>query len=139
MNLKALQEVCKVFKLIGYNISRNHPIVGEEAFTTKAGIHIDGLLKNPAVYLPFDPLKVVGIPFKIAITPHSGRAGIVYWITTHLPIDCLDLKRDPRVDEIYNEIQVMFEAGRTEPLSDDEIAELVAKHMPELARVCRNF
>jgi isopropylmalate/homocitrate/citramalate synthase len=133
MNLKALPEARRVFESMGHNTPRNQPIVGEETFATKAGIHIDGLLKNPAIYLPFDPLKVVGLPIKIEITPHSGRAGVVYWISTHLQVDCLDLKRDPRVDNICKEVSAMFEAGRTKPLSDAEMAELVAKHMPEYA------
>jgi isopropylmalate/homocitrate/citramalate synthase len=131
MNLKALPEARRVFELMGHTTPRNQPIVGEGTFATKAGIHIDGLLKNPAIYLPFDPLKVVGLPIKIEITPHSGRAGVVYWISTHLQVDCLDLKRDPRVDDIYKEVLAMFEAGRTKPLSDAEMARLVAKHMPE--------
>jgi isopropylmalate/homocitrate/citramalate synthase len=133
MNLKALPEARQVFESMGHNTPRNQPIVGEETFATKAGIHIDGLLKNPAIYLPFDPLKVVGLPIKIEITPHSGRAGVVYWISTHLQADCLDLKRDPRIDDICKEVLAMFEAGRTKPLSDAEMAELVAKHMPEYA------
>jgi hypothetical protein len=49
------------------------------------------------------------------------------------------LKRDLRVDEIYKEIQVMFLAGRTEPLSDAEMAELVAKPMPELEGAARRL
>jgi isopropylmalate/homocitrate/citramalate synthase len=133
MNLKALPEARMILDSIGYNAPRNMPIVGKDAFATKAGIHIDGLLKNPAVYLPFDPLKVLGVPIKVAVTPHSGRAGVVYWISTHLTADCLDLKRDPRIDDIYKEVLAMFEVGRKEPLSDAEMAELVAKHMPEHA------
>jgi isopropylmalate/homocitrate/citramalate synthase len=118
---------------MGYTVPPSQPLIGENAFATKAGIHIDGLLKNPAVYLPFDPQAVLGVPVKVAITPHSGRAGVAYWIATHLAVDCVELKSDPRVGAIYEEILKMFEGGRKEPLTDEEMAALVSKHMPELA------
>jgi len=88
-------------------------------------------MKNPEVYLPFNPVKVLGLPYSVAIAPYSGRAAVVLWIKNYLGYDGLS-KDDPRVVSIYNEIINYFNAtGRTEPLTDEEMATFVKKHFPE--------
>ena len=137
MNLRALGRIAALFESMGYEVPESQPLVGSRAFATKAGIHIDGLMKNPAVYLPFDPLEVLGVPIRVFITPHSGRAGIAYWISTKYGLSYSKLKSDPRVGAIYEAVLSMFDGGRVEPLSDEEMEELVAKYMPELRGVQR--
>jgi len=44
-----------VEKLTGIGIARNKAIVGENAFTHGAGIHVDGILKNPVTYEAINP------------------------------------------------------------------------------------
>lgn len=71
-----LLSLCKhVEKASGLGIPLNHPIVGENMFTHKSGIHVDGILKNPSLYEAFDPGKL-GITRKIALGKHSGKASI---------------------------------------------------------------
>lgn len=68
--------LCKhVEKASGLGIPLNHPIVGENMFTHKSGIHVDGVLKNPSLYEAFDPLKL-GMTRKIALGKHTGKASI---------------------------------------------------------------
>ena len=132
INLKALSRIPELFEKMGLKILDHYPIVGRNAFRTKAGIHADGLLKNPEVYLPFDPMKVLGIPYSVAITPYSGRAAIVIWLRNYLGYDHIS-KDDPRVVAIYNEIIELFNrSGRTEPLSNEEMFEIVKKYFPEV-------
>lgn len=132
INLKALSQLPELFNKMGLYIMDHYPIVGRNAFRTKAGIHADGLLKNPEVYLPFDPLKVLGLPYSIAVTPYSGRAAIVLWIRNYLGVNGIT-KEDPRVANLYNEIVELFErTGRVEPLSDQEMLAMVRKHFPDL-------
>ncbi len=52
----------------------NKPVVGRNIFTTEAGIHQDGILKDPQTYLPFDPDLVGGPPLTLTLGKHSGRA-----------------------------------------------------------------
>ncbi|MEM1560476.1 MAG: 2-isopropylmalate synthase, partial [Ignisphaera sp.] len=105
---------------------------GRNAFRTKAGIHADGLLKNPEVYLPFDPIKVVGIPYSVAITPYSGRSAVLLWLRNYLGLNHLS-KDDPRINYIYNEIVELYNrSGRTEPLTDGEMFLIVGKYFPEV-------
>ncbi len=50
-------------------------VVGEGAFTHEAGIHVDGLLKDPANYQGFDP-GLVGRRHRIVIGKHSGARAV---------------------------------------------------------------
>jgi homocitrate synthase NifV len=51
-------------------------VVGEGAFTHEAGIHVDGLLKDPANYQALDP-KEVGRDHRIILGKHSGTNGVI--------------------------------------------------------------
>lgn len=128
INLKAISKVPKLLEDLGYRIPDHYPLIGKNAFVTKAGIHIDGLVKNPEVYLPFDPVDILGIPFSVAITPYSGRSAIVLWIRNYLGYKDIH-KDDPRVTAIYNEILEYFKStGRTTALEDHEMVGFVKKH-----------
>lgn len=51
-------------------------LVGEGVFTHEAGIHVDGLLKDPDTYQGFDP-EEVGRQHKLVVGKHSGAHGII--------------------------------------------------------------
>lgn len=51
-------------------------LVGEGVFTHEAGIHVDGLLKDPDTYQGFDPIEV-GRHHKLVVGKHSGAHGII--------------------------------------------------------------
>lgn len=51
-------------------------VVGEGVFTHEAGIHVDGLLKNPENYQGFDP-EEVGRRHKLVVGKHSGAHGVI--------------------------------------------------------------
>jgi len=132
LNLRVLRDVRDFFERIGYPIPEFHPFLGANAFRTKAGIHIDGLLKNPSVYLQYDPMKVLGIPYTVAITPYSGRAGLVYWITSRFGTNGWErLKNDARLNKVLQEIEAMFKEGRVFPITDRELVNLLRRHLPE--------
>jgi 2-isopropylmalate synthase len=49
-------------------------VLGANIFATEAGVHQDGLIKDPDTYLPFRP-EMVGAPgIRLVLGPHSGRA-----------------------------------------------------------------
>ena len=50
-------------------------IVGAGVFTHEAGIHVDGLLKNPANYQGFDP-ALVGRSHQLVLGKHSGQRAV---------------------------------------------------------------
>jgi homocitrate synthase NifV len=51
-------------------------VVGEGVFTHEAGIHVDGLLKDPDNYQGYDP-REVGRSHKLVVGKHSGAHGII--------------------------------------------------------------
>ncbi|MBU0622450.1 MAG: homocitrate synthase [Gammaproteobacteria bacterium] len=51
-------------------------LVGEGVFSHEAGIHVDGLLKDPNTYQGFDP-EEVGRRNKLVVGKHSGAHGVI--------------------------------------------------------------
>jgi homocitrate synthase NifV len=60
----------------GRPVSWQKSLVGEGVFTHEAGIHVDGLLKDPETYQGFDPVEV-GRHHKLVVGKHSGAHGII--------------------------------------------------------------
>jgi len=66
----------KVAAASGRPVPWQKSVVGEGAFTHEAGIHVDGLLKDPDTYQGFDP-REVGRDHKLVVGKHSGSHGIM--------------------------------------------------------------
>ena len=140
LNLKEIAKAANLFREMNFYFPEHYPLVGLNAFRTKAGIHIDALLKNPEVYLPFDPIKVLGIWPKVTIDQYSGKASVVYWIKAYLNIDEDDnLKNDQRIGEIHKTILKAYDNGRQTPFTDTEILNLVRKYFPEYVKTVNNM
>ncbi|MFH1055583.1 MAG: 2-isopropylmalate synthase [Candidatus Altiarchaeota archaeon] len=60
-----------VEKLTKIPVPPNKAIVGENAFTHEAGIHVDGILKKPSTYEPIKP-EIVGARRKFVLGKHVG-------------------------------------------------------------------
>jgi homocitrate synthase NifV len=60
----------------GRVVADNKSIVGGWVFTHEAGIHVDGLLKNPENYQSIDP-KTLGKFNRIVLGKHSGTSGVI--------------------------------------------------------------
>ena len=133
VDLSVLPRVARFFEEIGYRVPEFQPIVGRNAFNTKAGIHIDGLLKNPEIYLPFNP-SLVGRRPGIEVNAYGGRAAIVAWLRLRFPevgkrVD----KNDPRVAAMHEEIVGLYERGEKQgSLSDEELYEIATRYFPEI-------
>ncbi len=129
-----ITEIGEYFRKIGINIPDNYPFVGRDFNATRAGIHADGLIKNPEIYTIFDTEKLLKRPISILVTDKSGTAGIALWINTYLnlPEDKKVDKRHPGVLKIHHEIMKQYEEGRVTAFSDQEMLHLTRKHLPEL-------
>ncbi len=64
-----------VSQLTGMVVQPNKAIVGANAFAHEAGIHQDGVLKNPLTYEIMTPESVGWQNSKIVLGKHSGRHG----------------------------------------------------------------
>jgi homocitrate synthase NifV len=59
----------------GRPVSWHKSLVGDGAFTHEAGIHVDGLLKDPRNYQGIDPAEM-GRSHRIILGKHSGRSAV---------------------------------------------------------------
>ncbi|MDD5248192.1 MAG: homocitrate synthase [Rhodocyclaceae bacterium] len=66
----------KVASAAGRPVPWQKSVVGEGVFTHEAGIHVDGMLKDPANYQGFDP-QLVGRSHRLVLGKHSGRGGVL--------------------------------------------------------------
>ncbi len=64
-----------VSHMTGIPVAPNKSIVGENAFTHEAGIHVHGLLADTATYEPISPERV-GRKRRIVLGKHAGRASV---------------------------------------------------------------
>lgn len=60
----------------GRAVAANKSIVGEAVFTHEAGLHVDGLLKDPRTYQGFDPAEL-GRAHRTVLGKHSGSRAVI--------------------------------------------------------------
>jgi isopropylmalate/homocitrate/citramalate synthase len=72
MNLPLITEIADYMRSIHFPIPDNYPLVGRDAFTTKAGIHADGLRRGDRIYNIFDTERLLGRAPRVSITDKTG-------------------------------------------------------------------
>jgi 2-isopropylmalate synthase len=74
INLKEIYATSRLLsEITGVSVAPNKAVVGANAFAHEAGIHQDGILKNPLTYEIFSP-QAVGVPARrLVLGKHSGR------------------------------------------------------------------
>ena len=74
---RCIRELCTtVAELCRVPIPANKPLVGANVFRTAAGIHQDGVLKDPMTYLPFPPETVGATDVELVLGAASGRNAV---------------------------------------------------------------
>ena len=126
MNPRKITEIAEYIRdETGYDIPPMTPFVGENFNLTRAGIHADGMMKDPEIYNIFDTESILGRPPKVSINNASGLAGVAYWVNGYrakrgeeaLP------KTDERVRAIYDWVKAEYDSGRITVISDAELEE----------------
>ena len=99
-------------------VQPNKAITGRNAFAHEAGIHQDGVLKNPLTYEIMTPHSV-GVPdSKLVLGKHSGRHALA------LRCEQLGHQFDRReLDEVYRKFVVL--ADRIKKVQDSHLLELI--------------
>jgi len=134
MDLSVITEIADYFEEeIGYDIPPRTPFVGRAFNATRAGIHADGMLKDPEIYNIFDTDKILKRPPQVLIGAHSGAAGITHWMNDYFRLHG-KYELDKHAD-IIAKVKILvdeeYEDGRTTLLGDDELVELVIKADPD--------
>lgn len=131
----AITDIANYFeKEIGVRIPSNYPFVGSDFNVTRAGVHIDGLIKNEEIYNIFDTATLLKRPIMPMVTDKSGKAGIAFWINSHFGLkgeNAVD-KRHPGVSRIHKWVTDEYESGRVTSISNEELVRRVQKYIPEL-------
>lgn len=77
-DLSVLPRLTELYgQITGKPVSPHKAVVGRDIFAVESGIHVDGILKNAAVYEPYPP-ELVGARRRIAIGKHSGHASLLF-------------------------------------------------------------
>lgn len=80
--LAELKPLCQtVAKYAGVEISAHHPLVGEAIFACESGLHLQGLLREPASYEPYAPTRV-GLKRHLLFGGKIGRRAVAEFLAT---------------------------------------------------------
>ncbi|MBA4418115.1 MAG: histone-lysine N-methyltransferase [Syntrophus sp. (in: bacteria)] len=135
IDTQVITEIRNYFeKELGHIIPRNQPFIGLDFNATSAGVHIDGIVKNEEIYIPFDTDRILNRPMTINITDKSGLSGIAHWINSHFALVGKDKieKTHPGVAKINKWILKQYDEGRVTVVSDSEIEHLARRYVPEI-------
>ena len=131
MDTTVITEIAEYFEReLGYTIPPMTPFVGSAFNLTRAGIHADGIMKDTEIYNIFDTEKILNRKAEVAISNTSGAAGVAYWINKHLGLsdDIALTKQSPLVVSVKEEIDRLYEDGRTTLMGNDELMEIVKRY-----------
>ncbi len=106
IDFKKILELSKhIEKITGIGIARNKAIVGENAFTHGAGIHVDGILKNPATYEAINP-EIFNAERRFVLGKLMGKK------TLENVLKEMNIKaNDEQFTEIFKKLQFIADKG----------------------------
>jgi len=115
-------------EITGVPVQPNKAIIGRNAFAHEAGIHQDGVLKNPLTYEIMTP-QSVGVPdSRLVLGKHSGRHAL------NLRCEQLGYQFERReLDEVYRRFVVL--ADQIKHVEDHHLLQLIREVRPVLQRI----
>jgi isopropylmalate/homocitrate/citramalate synthase len=115
-----LTEVCRlVERYSGVHPQKHKPIIGENAFSHKSGIHTNGTTKEPKTYEVISP-ESVGQKRRYLFDKLSGSSGLKYVLRSYNP-------SDGEINSLLKEIKRQSELGK-KTFSEGEVAEMYEAH-----------
>lgn len=117
-----------VSRLTGMMVQRNKAIVGANAFAHEAGIHQDGVLKEPATYEIIRPRDIGMESGELVLGKHSGRHAFMH----HLNRMGIRLTRQ-ELDRAYQRFVVL--ADKKKNVYDDDLIAIARDEMHEHAEI----
>jgi 2-isopropylmalate synthase len=132
VKLEKLPEITAMVEAAsGITVMPTFPIVGENVFTHKAGVHQAGVLANPETYEPIPP-EVVGRNRDFSLDKYSGRKAIAY------RLERMGISVPPDVlEKVVEEVK----RNNARRLRDEDLLEILEKitNMPYKARVNKHI
>ena len=100
-------------EITGVPVAPNKAVVGSNAFAHEAGIHQDGILKNPLTYEIISP-EAVGVPKRqLVLGKHSGRNALR---TALVEIGYTPTPEE--LDECYKRVSALADESKNVPARD---------------------
>jgi 2-isopropylmalate synthase len=124
---KELYELSRlVARLTGVEPAPAKAVIGGNVFRTEAGVHQDGVLKDPSVYLPYLPEEIGAPPVQLVLGKHSGRRAVAH--------RAAEVGRNLSDAEVGQVLKYLKERPRRRSYaSPDEIRELLAEALAHVA------
>ncbi|MCR5217870.1 citramalate synthase [Treponema sp.] len=123
-NIKHLTPICKrVAEITNIPLDTGMPYVGQNAFTHKAGMHIDAVLKNPFAYEHIEP-ETVGNERVFLMSEVAGRSMIIEKIQK---FDPSITKSSPLVSDLIKQVKELEHQGYQFEGADGSFELLVRK------------
>jgi len=107
IKFEKIYEISKlVEKLTGVHVSKNKPLVGDNAFGHESGIHTHGILSNPQTYEPISP-EMIGRKRWFMAGKHAGSHGIAAMLKEMgIQFD------DSQLEEIVEQVKALGDKGK---------------------------
>ena len=124
MNTQVITEIAEYLQNeTNYDIPPMTPFVGSNFNLTRAGIHADGMMKDPEIYNIFDTGAILNRPPRVSITNTSGVAGIAFWVNEYRKAHGEPelSKSDPLIHQIYGWVMAQYDEGRVTMITDKEL------------------
>jgi len=111
-----------VASVTGIDVQRNKAIVGRNAFAHEAGIHQDGILKEPTTYEIMRPADVGLTKIDLVLGKHSGRAALADRART------LGYRLDAeQLQTVFEQFKIL--ADKKKEVYDGDIASLIEQQI----------
>ena len=111
-DLKSLTEASAYAENVtGFFMAPNKPVVGQYAFSHKAGVHTDGVIKNPQTYESFDP-AILGRERTIVIDKYTGKRAVLSRLEEYgISVDAEELEKIVlEIKNVGDERKMIFDA-----------------------------
>jgi isopropylmalate/homocitrate/citramalate synthase len=127
-----LTEIAEYYREIGFTIPEFYPLVGENFNVTRAGVHADGMIKNPEIYNSYDLRVILGCSPKFMVGPYSGTSSVACKVNELLGIEKDNWigKNHPGIFQILEVVGNQYEEGRVTVFSDQEILKMIKTFLP---------
>ena len=119
-----------VSMITGIPVQPNKAIVGANAFAHEAGIHQDGMLKNPMTYEIMKPETIGLSTSKLVLGKHSGR----HALRSHLKDLGYDLS-DEEINLVFKKFKEL--ADKKKHVVDEDLEAIVAEGILRTADIFR--
>jgi 2-isopropylmalate synthase len=124
---KELYELSRlVARLTGVEPAPAKAVIGGNVFRTEAGVHQDGVLKDPSVYLPYLPEQIGAPPVQLVLGKHSGRRAVA-----HRAAEIGRSLSDAEVNQVLQHLKQ--HPRKASYATAEEVGELLAEVFPAAA------